>query len=104
VGCREIAGNDAVALQRESTPADAARHDLRVAQLEAAHDGREDEGPFVTRVLLVCPEPIVHGQPAGIGIRFLEIAKALQDDGHSVAMLSRDGGAFDATPQNIASW
>jgi len=58
----------------------------------------------VTRVLLVCPEPIAHGQPAGIGIRFLEIAKALQDDGHSVTMLSRDGGAFDVTPQNIASW
>jgi glycosyltransferase involved in cell wall biosynthesis len=56
----------------------------------------------VTRVLLVCPEPLTHGQPAGIGIRFLEIAKALVDDGHRVITLSRDGGEFDITPENIA--
>jgi glycosyltransferase involved in cell wall biosynthesis len=56
----------------------------------------------VTRVLLVCPEPLTHGQPAGIGIRFLEIAKALSDDGHRVTTLSRDGGELDVTPENIA--
>jgi glycosyltransferase involved in cell wall biosynthesis len=47
------------------------------------------------RVMLVCPEPLGHGQPAGIGIRFLEIARVLQADGHAVTMLSRDDGAFE---------
>jgi len=47
----------------------------------------------MTRVLLVCPEPLGHGQPAGIGIRFLEIARVLVAEGHEVTMLSRDGGA-----------
>jgi glycosyltransferase involved in cell wall biosynthesis len=46
----------------------------------------------LTRALLVCPEPLGHGQPAGIGIRFLEIAKALLADGHEVTLLSRDAG------------
>ena len=46
------------------------------------------------RVMLVCPEPLGHGQPAGIGIRFLEIASVLRADGHEVTMLSRDAGAF----------
>lgn len=48
------------------------------------------------RVMLVCPEPLGHGQPAGIGIRFLEIERVLRDDGHDVTLLSRDTGAFDA--------
>ncbi len=47
----------------------------------------------MSRVLLVCPEPLGHGQPAGIGIRFLEMAKVLLADSHSVTMLSADGGA-----------
>ena len=47
----------------------------------------------MTRVLLVCPEPLGHGQPAGIGVRFLEIARVLQSDGHQVTLLSADGGA-----------
>jgi len=42
----------------------------------------------VTRVLLVCPEPLGHGHPAGVGIRFLEMQKALSADGHSVTLLS----------------
>ena len=46
----------------------------------------------MSRVLLVCPEPLAHGQPAGIGIRFVEMAKVLLDDGHEVTILSRDGG------------
>jgi glycosyltransferase involved in cell wall biosynthesis len=46
----------------------------------------------VTRVLLVCPEPLGHGQPAGVGIRFLEIARVLEGDGHQVTVLSPDGG------------
>lgn len=48
----------------------------------------------MTRALLVCPEPLGHGQPAGIGIRFLEMARALREDGHEVTLLSRDDGAF----------
>jgi glycosyltransferase involved in cell wall biosynthesis len=47
----------------------------------------------MTRALLVCPEPLGHRQPAGIGIRFLEIAKVLLADGHEVTLLSRDAGA-----------
>lgn len=46
----------------------------------------------MTRVLLVCPEPLGHGQPAGIGIRFVEMAGVLRADGHEVTLLSRDGG------------
>jgi glycosyltransferase involved in cell wall biosynthesis len=47
----------------------------------------------MTRALLVCPEPLGHGQPAGIGIRFVETAGVLLADGHAVTLLSRDGGA-----------
>jgi len=53
----------------------------------------------MSRVLLVCPEPLGHRQPAGIGIRFLEIANVLRAAGHSVEMLSPDQGL---TPENIA--
>ncbi len=42
----------------------------------------------MSRVLLVCPEPLGHGHPAGIGIRFLEMEKVLRADGHSVTLLS----------------
>ncbi len=52
----------------------------------------------MTRVLLVCPEPLAHRQPAGIGIRFLEIANALRHEGHSVQLLSPDEGL---TPENL---
>lgn len=47
----------------------------------------------MSRIVLVCPEPLGHGVPAGVGIRFLEFAKALLAEGHSVTVLSRDGGA-----------
>lgn len=46
----------------------------------------------MTRVLLVCPEPLGHGQPAGVGIRFLEIARVLRADGHAITILSPDAG------------
>ncbi|HYM60885.1 MAG TPA: glycosyltransferase family 4 protein [Thermoanaerobaculia bacterium] len=46
----------------------------------------------MTRVLLVCPEPLGHGQPAGIGIRFLEMARVLVAGGYSVTVISADGG------------
>jgi glycosyltransferase involved in cell wall biosynthesis len=45
--------------------------------------------------MLVCPEPLGHGQPAGIGIRFVEIARVLRDDGHAVIVLSPDAGAIE---------
>jgi glycosyltransferase involved in cell wall biosynthesis len=48
----------------------------------------------LNRVLLVCPEPLGHGQPAGIGIRFTEMARVLLGDGHTVTILSPDGGAI----------
>ena len=52
----------------------------------------------MSRVLLLCPEPLGHRQPAGIGIRFLEMARVLADDGHSIRLMSPDGGGapFDA--------
>lgn len=49
----------------------------------------------MSRVLLVCPEPLGHGQPAGVGIRFLEIARVLRDDGHAVTVLSPDAGKME---------
>jgi len=52
----------------------------------------------LSRVLLVCPEPLGHGQPAGIGIRFVEIARVLEGDGHAVTTLSPDSGL---TPENL---
>jgi glycosyltransferase involved in cell wall biosynthesis len=61
----------------------------------------------MTRALLVCPEPLGHRQPAGVGIRFLEMAKVLLADGHSVTMLSRDAGAVSGcrvdaiTPESL---
>ncbi len=48
----------------------------------------------MTRALLVCPEPLGHGQPAGVGIRFLEIERVLRADGHAVTLLSPEGGAL----------
>jgi glycosyltransferase involved in cell wall biosynthesis len=49
----------------------------------------------VSRVLLVCPEPLGHQNPAGVGIRFLEFARVLRGAGHEVAVLSLDGGAVE---------
>ena len=61
----------------------------------------------MTRILLVCPEPLGHRQPAGIGVRFIEMARVLRADGHEITMLSPDGGAVEGctaaalTPQTI---
>jgi glycosyltransferase involved in cell wall biosynthesis len=55
----------------------------------------------LSRALLVCPEPLGNGQPAGIGIRFLEIANALRADGHEVTLLSRDPGPQAITPESL---
>jgi glycosyltransferase involved in cell wall biosynthesis len=49
----------------------------------------------VSRVLLLCPEPLGHQHPAGVGIRFIEMARALRSVGHTVTILSPDGGAVD---------
>lgn len=51
----------------------------------------------MSKVMLVCPEPLGHGQPAGVGIRFLEIARVLRDDGHDLTILSPDAGAIAGT-------
>ncbi len=42
----------------------------------------------MSRVMLVCPEPLGKSQPAGIGIRFLEMRSVLAADGHDVTLLS----------------
>jgi len=42
----------------------------------------------MSRVMLVCPEPLGKSQPAGIGIRFLEMRNVLVADGHDVTLLS----------------
>ncbi len=63
----------------------------------------------MSRVLLVCPEPLGHRQPAGIGIRFVEMARVLLRDKHSVSVLSPDGGTVEGcrsemtTPQSLAN-
>ena len=63
----------------------------------------------MSRVMLVCPEPLGHGQPAGIGIRFVEIARVLAAHGHSVVVLTPGGGSvagaecLDLSPQNLAA-
>lgn len=44
-------------------------------------------------VALLCPEPLGHGRPAGVGIRFLEFARLLTQAEHDVHVLSPDGGA-----------
>ncbi|MHB8999508.1 MAG: glycosyltransferase family protein, partial [Thermoanaerobaculia bacterium] len=47
----------------------------------------------MSRVLLLCPEPLDHQHPAGVGIRFIEMAQAMCGAGHSVTVSSPDGGA-----------
>ena len=49
----------------------------------------------MTRVLLVCPEPLGHRQPAGVGVRFIEMAGVLRTDHHVVTVLSADGGTVE---------
>lgn len=53
----------------------------------------------MSRVMLVCPEPLGHGQPAGVGIRFLEIARVLRADGHEVTTLAPD--VVGLTPESL---
>lgn len=61
----------------------------------------------MSRALLVCPEPLARGRRAGIGIRFAEIARVLRGDGHSVEVISPDGGeiegcsALATSPQSL---
>lgn len=49
----------------------------------------------MSRVLLVCPEPLGHGRPAGIGIRFVEMSRVLRAAGHEVSILARDAAAVE---------
>src|SRR5205823_661886 len=55
----------------------------------------------MTRALLVCPEPLGHKQPAGVGIRFLEMARVLRGEGHEVTLLSPDGRVGEPVPHAI---
>jgi glycosyltransferase involved in cell wall biosynthesis len=57
----------------------------------------------MSRVLLVCPEPLGHGHPAGVGIRFLEIEKVLRADGHTVTLLSAPVAAADIVRHSAES-
>lgn len=63
----------------------------------------------MSRVVFVCPEPLGHRNPAGVGIRFLELSRAVREDGHEVEVLSSDGGAVagcstaPATPETLAA-
>ena len=58
--------------------------------------------------MLVCPEPLGHGQPAGIGIRFVEMARVLAGARHAVTVLTPGGGTVanaqceDLTPATLA--
>lgn len=47
--------------------------------------------------MLVCPEPLGHGRPAGVGVRFIEMARVLRGDGHDVTVISPDAGAIEGT-------
>lgn len=61
----------------------------------------------MSRVALVCPERLAPGLPAGVGIRFLEFARVLAADGHSVTVVSADGApvpgcnALVISPQSL---
>jgi glycosyltransferase involved in cell wall biosynthesis len=57
----------------------------------------------LNHILLVCPEPLGHRHPAGVGIRFLEFARALQTEGHQVTLLSLDGGAVPGCDTAVIS-
>ena len=55
----------------------------------------------MSKCLLICPEPLGHGRPAGVGIRFIEFARGLTRDGNAVTLLSPDGGAPDGASGDI---
>ena len=63
----------------------------------------------MSRVLFLCPEPLGHRNPAGVGIRFIELTRAVRRDGHEVEILSPDGGAVEGcaagpiTPESLAA-
>jgi glycosyltransferase involved in cell wall biosynthesis len=57
----------------------------------------------VSKVLLICPEPLGHQHPAGVGIRFLEFARGLAGVGHEVTVLSPDGGEVAGARSDVIS-
>lgn len=57
----------------------------------------------MSRILLVCPERLGPGLPAGVGIRFIEFAGVLLADGHDVTVMSADGGAVSGCETLAAS-
>jgi glycosyltransferase involved in cell wall biosynthesis len=70
---------------------------------------RADAREEVSRVLFVCPEPLGHRNPAGVGIRFIELSRAVRGEGHEVEILSPEGGAIEGcaagplTPESLAA-
>lgn len=48
----------------------------------------------MNHVLLVCPERLGHGRPAGVGIRFIELSRVLVESGMDVTVLSPDGASL----------
>jgi glycosyltransferase involved in cell wall biosynthesis len=59
--------------------------------------GRTESALSERTVLLVCPEPLGHGRPAGVGIRFIELARVLQEAGFRTHVLSPDGAAPESS-------
>lgn len=57
----------------------------------------------MSTVALLCPEPLGHGRPAGVGIRFLEFARLLTRAGHEVHVLSPDGGDVPGCTSSVIS-
>lgn len=55
------------------------------------------------RILLVCPEPLGHGRPAGVGIRFIEISRVLLHAGFEIMLLSPDGADAGGAPGRVVS-
>lgn len=45
------------------------------------------------RILLICPEPLGHGRPAGVGIRFIELCRVLEGAELEVRVMSPDGAS-----------
>ena len=89
------------AARRDRAPQRSARHDLSLAHLEAAHDDREVARTRMSRVLLVCPEPLGHGPAGRHRHPFLEIARVLRADGHERDVLSPDAGASRAVARGL---
>lgn len=55
------------------------------------------------RILLICPEPLGHGRPAGVGIRFIELSRVLVRAGLDVTIVSPDGATVGDAAGRVLS-